>query len=69
MNALRKVSLAPPNLLTMVYLLKMQDEKMDVENGKEPDANKKKKKCLLLCCLLTLFFHVYPQGDLKNSHG
>ena len=40
----------------MGYLLKMQDEKLEIENEKEPDINnKEKQKCLLLCYLLTFF--------------
>ena len=49
-NALRKAGLAPPDFPTMGDLWKMQDEKLETANKKEPDVNKKKnKKCLFLC--------------------
>ena len=38
-NALHKAGLAPPNFPTMVDLWKMQDEKLETENEKEPDVN------------------------------
>ena len=41
-NALRKAGLAPPDFPTVGDLWKMQDEKLDIENEKEPDVNKKK---------------------------
>ena len=41
-NALREAGPTPPNLPIMGYLWKMQDEKLDIENEKEPDINNKK---------------------------
>ena len=52
-NALFKAGLAPPNFLTMGNIWIKKDEKLDMENKKEPDVNLKKKKFLPLCCLLT----------------
>ena len=43
--------------------MEIQDEKLDIENEKEPDVNKKKQKCLLLYFLITLFSYIFPQGD------
>ena len=40
-NALRKAGLAPPDFPTMGDLQKMQDDKLETENEKEPDINKK----------------------------
>ena len=54
-NALCKAVLAPPDSPTMGDLWKMQDEKLEIENEKEPDVKKKKHKYLFLCCLLTFF--------------
>ena len=47
--------------------MEIQDEKLDIENEKEPDVNKKKQKCLLLCCLITLFSYIFPQGDQQAN--
>ena len=68
-KALHKAGLAPPSLLTMGDLWKMQDDKLDIDNGKESDVSLKKHKCLLLCCLITLFFYVYPQDDQQAVRG
>ena len=43
-NALRKADLAPPDFPTMGDLWKIQDEKLEIENEKEPDVNKKKNR-------------------------
>ena len=43
-NALRKTGLAPPDFPTMGDLWKMQDEKLKIENKKEPDVNKKENR-------------------------
>ena len=43
-NALRKAGLTPPDFPTMGDLWKMQDEKLETENEKEPDVNKKKNR-------------------------
>ena len=48
-NALCEAGLAPPNLRTMGNLWKKQDEKLDIENEKEPDVNKKKNKNVYFC--------------------
>ena len=45
----------------------MQDEKLEIENEKEPNVNNKKKKCLFLFCLLTLFLNFYPQGHQRTK--
>ena len=43
-KALRKAGLATPDFPTMGDLWKMQDVKLEIENEKEPDANKKKNR-------------------------
>ena len=47
----------------MGKLWRIQDEKIDVENEKEPDVNKKKNRNVYFFPLLMLFFYIYPQGD------
>ena len=53
-NALHKAGLAPPNFLTMGYLLSKQDGKIDIE--KEPDARKKKKRNVYFCVAYSRYF-------------
>ena len=55
-NALRKAGLAPPYFPTMGDLWKMQDEKLDIENEKEPDVNKKKNRNVYFCVAYLPYF-------------
>ena len=48
-NALRKSGLAPPKLPKMGDLWKMQDEKLDMKNEKEPDINRRKNRNFYFC--------------------
>ena len=67
-NALRKAGLTTPDFPTMGDLRKMQDEKTENENEKEPDVNKKgKQKRLFLRCLLTVFLNLYPHGHQQTK--
>ena len=54
-NALRKAGLAPPDFPTMGDLWKMQDEKLEIENEKEPDVNKKKNRNVYFCVAYSRF--------------
>ena len=55
-NALFKAGLAPPDFPTMGYLWKTQDEKLEIENEKEPDVNKKKNRNVYFCVAYSRFF-------------
>ena len=69
-NSLRKAGLAPPDFPTMGDLRKIQDEKLDIENEKEPDANKKKNRNVYFCVAYSRFFstciHKVINGLKKN---
>ena len=56
MNALRKAGLAPPDFPTMGDLWKMQDEKLEIENEKEPGVKKKKNKNVYFCVAYSRYF-------------
>ena len=55
-NALRKAVLAPPDFPTMGNLWKMQDEKLEIENEKEPDVKKKKNRNVYFCVAYSRYF-------------
>ena len=55
-NSLRKAGLAPPDFPTMGDLWKMQDEKLEIENEKEPDVNKKKNRNVYFCVAYSRYF-------------
>ena len=65
MNALCKAGLLPHIFSTMGDSCKMQDEKMDIENEKEPKANENKNRNVYFCVSYSRFLNVYPQGDQK----
>ena len=62
-NALCKAGLAPPYFPTMGYLWKMQDEKLDIENEKEPDVNKKKNRNVYFCVAYSRFSQPLSTGS------
>ena len=55
-KALHKAGLAPLNLPTMGKFWKIQDEKLDIENKKEPDVNIKKSRNVSFCVAYSLYF-------------
>ena len=61
--------LAPPDFPTMGDLWKMQDEKFETENEKEPDVNKKKNRNVYFCVSYSRFFSTFIHrviNRLKN---
>ena len=53
-NSLYKAGLVPPNFLTMGYLWRKQDEKVDME--KEQDARKNKNRNVYFCVAYSRYF-------------
>ena len=56
-NDFRKAGLARPISLTMRKLWKNQDEKMNIENKKEPDVKKKKNRNIYFCVAYSRYFY------------
>ena len=58
-NSLCEAGLTHTNLPTMGDLWKNQDEKLDIENEKEPDVNKKKNRNFYFCVAYSRYFSTY----------
>ena len=62
-NALCKAGPAPPNFPTMGDLWKIQDEKLEIDNEKEPDVNKKKNINVYFCVAYSRFSQPLSTGS------
>ena len=45
----------------------MQDEKLDIENEKEPDVNKRKTEISIFVLPTHVFLNLYPQGHQRTK--
>ena len=68
-NALCEAGLAPTNFPTMRYLWKIQDDKIDIDNEKEPDVNKKKIRNVYCFVAYSRYFstHVHRVINRKKK--